>query len=752
MVAAALVAVTACSPGQPPAGDAGDAPEPFDRGPDTIALPQVAGAGSIADGTPAEFSPTVEPDQAGGELEGRALPTNQWWSSALVGPFTEPLWARPLAVRAGEDGFAVSGAAPVAAENSVVTAFVPAVTAGGDIDDVQITDYGPLHVTLSMALADGGSLESVVVQGSPVAHLQFEGTTPRLALGEGAVVAESPDPAEGTARVTIGGQSFDVVAVDGAWSQEDGDLVADGGDGLVAVARVPEGAEDGQWSAALAEAAGDPATGSAATMAYDGPAGTVTQVLAVQRESGGAGLWALLPHQQAALVRGDGEQAVEDLAGSYADSRGTLALVSAQAVRLDIPLPGLLPGVPEVPLDDAAAAAVAEGLKADLADESAGGGSYFGFKELSRLATIAEVAQATGATEERQEALAELRTQLEDWLTYGGPDDGRYFGYDSTWGGLIAVPAEFGSNDYNDHHFQFAYLVRAAAVLATAEPDFAEQYGPLVDLVVRDYAGAAEGQDVAGFPPFRAFNPYLGHSYASGYAKFADGNNQESSSEAVHAWEAVARWGLATGQDPLVQLGVTRYAVEAQAARTYWLGEAQDIRPEGYEHTIAGIVWDSKIDFGTWFDARPEAVYGIQLLPITFGSLYRYDGEAAAQRAEELGDAVGGQPRLWGNLFAADLAVADPAAARKALEAGVKEREPSTSRAMVRYWVEVLAELGPPQPAVFADGPYGLAFGSPEDPRLVAVNPSAEPVSVTFRRDGDEVAELDVPPGESATR
>jgi endoglucanase Acf2 len=141
----------------------------------------------------------------------------------------------------------------------------------------------------------------------------------------------------------------------------------------------------------------------------------------------------------------------------------------------------------------------------------------------------------------------------------------------------------------------------------------------------------------------------------------------------------------------------------------YWLGEGLTREP-GYAHATAGIVWDAKIDYATWFDPKPESVLGIQLLPLTFGAFYR--GPSAA-RERELGD----QPRVWGDLFAADLALSDPAAARRRLDAGVS-REESTSRALVRYWIESLAVLGPPQPGVAA--PIGaLAFGPANAPRTV---------------------------------
>ena len=354
------------------------------------------------------------------------------------------------------------------------------------------------------------------------------------------------------------------------------------------------------------------------------------------------------------------------------------------------------------------------------------------------MATIAEVAVAVGTDGRRTAALGKLKPQLVDWLTYSGAADGRYFAYDKVWGGLIAVPAEFGSQDYNDHHFQYAYLVRAAAVMAAADPAFGTEYGPIVDLIVRDFAGTLAVPDAGGgFPPFRAFNAYLGSSAASGFAPFADGNNQESSGEAVAAWEAVTRWGSVRGNDALVTYGVTHYAMEAATARMYWLGEGLE-RPAGYAHTSAGIVWDAKIDYATWFDPKPESIIGIQLLPLTFGSLYRASSSAA--RATEISTAVGGKPRVWGDLFAADLAGSDPAAARKRLTDGVP-REESTSRGLVRYWVEALAVLGPPQPAVAADGPYGLAFGSAENPVLVTVDPRqlGSEREVGFHRDGKPV-------------
>ena len=692
---AALTALTACSadPAPTPAGPTSEAQTSTaesiweDTATTKLAAPAVTGRGSIADTLPAGSVPTKAPAQAG-ELAGQAVPTNQWWSSALTGPRTQAMWAHPLAVQAAAGGLQISGGPVTAAANAITTGFVPALTVGTATGAVSVVSYGAFHVVLRVGLAGGGRVDVTLVQGSPVVWLNFDGAAPTLS-GTFSDVGSSAT----RVRLDIAGGRWDVL---GSELKATGTGITGSGK-QIAVARVPAGSDRTAWERASTN---DPIVQTTAATTYDATAGTVTQTLTARRAGSGTGAWALLPHQQTGLVAGPAV-----VAGSYPDARGTMSLVTAGAVQVEVPMPGLLTGVPKVPLTSAAAKAVRADLDRDLADPPGAGGSYFGLKELGRLASIAEVAGATGADTQRAAALDRLRPQLIDWLTYSGPSDGRYFGYDKVWGGLIAVPAEFGAQDYNDHHFQYGYLVRAAAVMAAADPGFAGDYGDVVDAIVGDFAGSSAD----GFPPFRVFNAYLGSSAASGFVPFADGNNQESSSEAVAAWEAVVRWGLVRKNAKMTAYGISHYAIEAATARMYWLGEGLTREP-GYAHTTAGIVWDAKIDYATWFDPKPESVLGIQLLPLTFGSFYRGSSEV---REKELGD----KPVVWGDLFAADLALSDPAAARQRLDAGVS-REESTSRGLVRYWVEALVVLGPAQPGVPA--PVGaLAFGSVNAPRVV---------------------------------
>jgi endo-1,3(4)-beta-glucanase len=450
----------------------------------------------------------------------------------------------------------------------------------------------------------------------------------------------------------------------------------------------------------------------------------VSVSVSVSRPRPRTGIVAVAPHQWIAL------DPAPAILGTFPTPRGPLRLVAASELRLSFPLRGLVPGVPATGIADDLLTEIIGPITAAEAGPL-GAGSYFGSKHLARLATLVELARRVGAP--RPDLEATLTDGVIDALTRSGDDDTRWMAYDTTWGGVILEPAEFGSQDYNDHHFHYGYLVHAAAVVAEIDPTFADEHAPLVDLLVSDVLG---DEDDPGFPERRAFNPYLGHSFASGFAPFADGNNQESSSEAVNAWWALARWGLVTGRSDLIDDAVAHLHVEAQAARVYWLGELGDDRPAGYAHEVAGIVWGGKIDFATWFDGRASAVIGIQLLPVNFGSLHRADAAAAQRRFDASADDL-----LWPDVSLMDLALAAPVEALAGLTDDIGVDDGNTL-AFARYWAASLAVLGPPRADVAVDAPYGAAFGEGDRIVVVGVNPTSSPVEVGFRVDGEEIARL----------
>lgn len=57
---------------------------------------------------------------------------------------------------------------------------------------------------------------------------------------------------------------------------------------------------------------------------------------------------------------------------------------------------------------------------------------------------------------------------------------------------------------------------------------------------------------------------------------------------------------------------------EAHSAARYWTGfDLDDPVYDGFEHSVMGINWGAKRDFGTWFSPADSAVLGIQLIPMS---------------------------------------------------------------------------------------------------------------------------------------
>ena len=726
-----LVLPTACT-----SGDASMSPSTTaarDGGDGIGAVGPPAALGPLADG----MIPSASPVQAGEPLRGRPVPTNQWWTSALTGPYTGNLWARPLVARATPDGLQLGATTTVVASADVIsTPFEPAFTIGGPLEGVEVVGYGDFSVQLALDRTRGEPIVADLAQGTTILHLSVPAGDLELHADEGSLTSMRAD-GPGRLAVEVGGQMWDVAITGGAtWSVDGARLTSTSTEPrLLAIGPRPAGDAPG-WGTSFAAAATRPVTTTTSTVEVDWDRGVVRQVLRWERPPGPPAPIVLLPHQQ--------DAATDDLrsAGTFRSSLGTMSVVHADSLELEYPVDGFLAAVPDIQLSEVERADLLDDLRRDIDDTAIEGGSYAGAKALGRVAMLAELARALDAHEELELLVGQLRAGLLDWCTYTSSSDRRWLAHEPAWGGITAHPSEFGHQDYNDHHFQYGYLIRAAATLVELSPADAGDLLATVDLLVADVAGGA-----ADLPAFRGFNAYEGHSFASGFAPFADGNNQESSSEAVHAWEAIARWGLVTQRSEMTAAAIGRHTIEAATARAYWLGERPGVRAEGYAHEVAGIVWGGKVDFATWFDERASAAIGIQLLPFTFASLYRSDEGAARARVDAARQADG-SALLWPDLFAMEEAIADPPAAARILERA-PVIESGNSRTLLRYWILALARLGPPTAEVRATSAAGLAFRS----SLVARNVGPEPIDVEFvDRDGSTVASMPVPPGSTVIR
>ena len=341
-----------------------------------------------------------------------------------------------------------------------------------------------------------------------------------------------------------------------------------------------------------------------------------------------------------------------------------------------------------------------------------------------------------------------------DWFEWDITSSGsgtKDFAYAPEWNTLLAHPGSYGlAGELNDHHFHYGYFIAAAATIARFDPEWAaqENWGGMVDLLVKDAANWDRSDE--RFPFLRNFEPYVGHAYASGHAGFAAGNNQESSSESTHFSQAVALWGAATGREQIRDLGLFLHSLETLAVEQYWFDVDQTVYPEGSDHPLAGIVWDAGATYGTWWTGNPEEIHGINLLPITGGSLYLGRSPDAMQRAwDHLIEQNGGLPVEWRDVLWAWRALFDPESARTWLDDDDGwNPEPGNSRAWITYWIQSLSDLGTIRHEITANTPNACVFERSGLRTYVAYNPQAIEQGTVFS-DGTQIC---VPPGETVHR
>jgi endoglucanase Acf2 len=158
-----------------------------------------------------------------------------------------------------------------------------------------------------------------------------------------------------------------------------------------------------------------------------------------------------------------------------------------------------------------------------------------------------------------------------------------------------------------------------AAVLASLDLPSLQRTQSVIDSMAADIATSK--RDETKYPFLRNFDIYESHSWADGYGTTTYGNNQESSSEAINAWYGLYLWSKVTNNETMRQTALYLYNAEILGTKYYWLNTT-NIYQKPYAHAIASRVWGGKIDFQTWFSNDTNMKYGIQLLPITPGSIY----------------------------------------------------------------------------------------------------------------------------------
>jgi endoglucanase Acf2 len=579
-----------------------------------------------------------------------AAPTNRWYSGMVFGDGMNPVFPMPMSFQLRPDGFAFGipdvadgGAGAVAPAVSDLT-----ISTGTDV--VQLVRSDEVSVTVALLAGGEPQGELTIARGSPIVSY-------RVLADANAVLSAPMSPENGAAVAEIAGQRYAMIAPDGALADDGTALSLEAGS-TIRWFPIPDGGDVATLAASAA-----PVSSVTTSYAVDGKVATTK--LRYETGSDEPTLIAVTPQQKAGRDASDGMRCG---LGEFTTLLGVLELCSTSTLswstpRIDPAATLDLDAITDAERDELRAAVTADVAATTFADDS-----YFGGKSLARAADLLVLAEQLGADDAASVLREKLSDELRTWADPSGCDTraAKCFVYDSETGGVVGQTAAFGSEVFNDHHFHYGYFLYAAALVAADDPALRDELAPTMTLLAADIASGS-GSEL--FPVRRTFDPYSGHSWASGPSPFADGNNQESSSEAVAAWNGLGLWAAVADDTALAREATWMLSSEAASAQSAWVGFDSGAPPyDDYGHDVVGILWDGKIDYATWFSAAPAAVLGIQLIPMSAVSGY-LAGDSDRIRSNVAEALQGGPAPQFADLILMYQALAGPDDAAAALEA-----------------------------------------------------------------------------------
>lgn len=715
------------------------------------------GAGGYASARPASAKGPQAKVFATEAVTGK-MPTNDWWSSVAWLPLSERQYPHPLAVESVARGLRVFyPGSNITANKDAIFGFMPG--GGGDdfiLGHTQVAEFTEARVhgwsDWFVQVRMGDAQRNMTLSyghGSPYVFAKYAGGAPKLMFTKAPEVF-SGDEKSAVIGITLGKKHYALFAPSGAtWSGiGKTELTCQTDKDFFALAVLPD--NEPETLQLFQKYAYNHVVDTQVAWKYDEKTSELTTTFhvktAAQEGKPASGtLQALYPHQWRYAD-------AKFLDAGYDSVRGRMKLVEGETFTTTYRFAGVLPALPKTTGTDAAL--LRELLQAEVAAPLPPlKDTYWEGKWLGRTSSLIPIAEQFGEQKVADELRSRVKGRLEKWLAAKPKQDAGIFAYDDTWGTLIGYPASYGSDvELNDHHFHYGYYIRAAAEIARHDPAWAtqERWGGMIDLLIRDTASPRRDDPL--FPFLRNFDPYAGHSWASGHAKFGDGNNNESSSEAMNAWYGMIQWGEFTNNKELRDLGIYLYATEMQAIHEYWFDVHDENHPPGFTPSVVTMVWGGKGANATWFTANPEAVHGINWLPVTGGSLYLgHDPRYVRKNYEALVQENGGaQWDEWADVVWMYQALYDAPGALKAFEADYQSAklEGGNSLPNTYHWISTLGALGTSNGSITADATLVAVFDRGKVRTYAAYNHDAQPRTVTFS-DGFK---LTVPAKDFATK
>lgn len=601
-------------------------------------------------------------------------PTNKWFSSLVFSTQNQPIYAYPLSFQPSASGFSMGVPPVVNSANAIFGVHNPdLVVSVAGASKHEVTGYDDLSVVMASQSSAGSTLtETRMSHGSPYVFVTLSRAATLTVDTQGTISSYGGSGYE----ITIGGTVYGVWSKSGLSATSGTSLTFSGSVGdTVALFAIAHG---GNAQTFFTDAAH---TIIGTSVTYQTTATKLTTEYNY-KTTGGPTLFASIPTMH---IGGSA------LNGTYATILGTQKLYQGTTFTdTDV-----APQMPSSELDlSKITASQRKTLIQTLNTDSSNliftqTDSYYGGKEMYRAAQLLQIAEQLNQPSVANSIKSKLDVRLSEWLDPKGSlsRSDLFFYYDTAYKGVVGEQASYGSDQFNDHQFHYGYFIYAAAILGKYDPSFLKANTDAVNTLVADIASPTA---TASFPKLRVFDAYVGHSWASGNGDFADGNNQESSSEAINAWYGTYLWAQVTHNTPLANQSRWLYGHETTAANAYYLSvPANTGTGPAYDHSNVGIIWGDKLDYSTFFSPRTQAILGIQLLPMSPGQAYLAD--SPAQITKNLSGAISNSTDYeseYGDYLLMYETLADPKAALKNLSSvAPNDLDNGDSMTYLQAWV-----------------------------------------------------------------
>ncbi len=524
------------------------------------------------------------------------IKSNKWFSSIYKGIPTAPLYAQPLVYKFTDKGIQISYPKIVVEPNTIFSPFTSDIQIGigQTISSLEPAQIGDWHIKVK-ASSQTENFLTTIGQGLPYTYLHSSTKNWQIDFETGYTTINKTN----TSQTVMTNENLYLIVWDKSATLDESEHQIKISNSEKLFIAVLDDKEHENLFKQISEGAIE-----STQVSWTIDADTIKENFQIQQQA--KSLIAILPHQYAGLVQ------TFPALGQYRSIRGPMTLIQTNKFQIKIfritpPESFSIMDSPDSTLLNSFIQDSNELLNNPIPESKNYGLSVW----MGKMANQIELANALRQEAEKKLLITRAGEALEainEW-----------YEYDSRQQSIVSKSPEFGNERLNDHHFHYGYVIRLAAILKRYGYQIPEATQLRINEIVQDIATNDRQSD--RFPFVRNFDFYEGHSWADGYAQFADGQNQESSSEAINAWYGLYLWAKVNSDPETEKLAIFLFNSEIYSTKYYWFNIG-NIYPKPYEHAIASLVWGGKVDFTTWFGNDTNFKYGIQILPVTPASGY----------------------------------------------------------------------------------------------------------------------------------